>query len=617
MTSRSDDLRTQTKPAPKRLIASRHSALHLPGAALTINERQLVTPRLSVLPLALTLLLVPAVAQTSTPVAGRMFDSLLPLASQPQSSQTAAPATTLHGVVLNAITHQPIARALVTLDQYGLAMLTDNEGRFTFDGIPVGQASVSARRPGYTADDGGNNNTARQTVAVPGTGDVTLELIPQSSITGQLILPGDDSPDSLQLQLLHQEIQNGVANWTIYRGTEANSDGRFRFGNLPSGAYLVHIAASLDPAPALQPAGSGKPRSGYVPAFYPGVRAIDGAGVITLATGQQAEIKMELTREPFYPVAIPVANYEDARGVNFEVASDSFLGLAARFSPEDGMVHMELPNGHYLLEARGNGQRAMSGQREFDVSGGQTRAGAITLSPANRIPVIVHAEFTHTQTQAAPAGGGVLSAANQVSLNLQRQGNGPATHGQRASLQDDPGSSTSGISQLVGVSPGRYWVNANAFNGYIAAMTSGGVDLLQSPLTVSPGGSASPIEITLRDDTASVSALLSSTLQPSSAGTHPALYLQVVPLGGPGTSRSQAFAADGTANLANLPPGSYLVFASTSHRPIAYRNPSVMAVFAGKGQTVNVEPGGSARITIDSVVDAPGIPPAETSGGGL
>jgi hypothetical protein len=529
---------------------------------------------------------------------------LLALAPSLLAHAQQAPATaTLHGTVINAVTHQPIARALVSLDQSTQATLTDNEGRFTFDNVPAGQTTLSAKRPGYASDDSGA--TTHETVTVGTDADLTLQLVPQSSITGELILPNDDSPDSLQLQLLHQEIQNGRGHWTIYRNTEATSAGRFRFGNLPAGAYLVHVAASLDPAPA-RPRDSTRPRSGYVPAFYPGVRDITGAGVIHLAPGQQADVKMELTREPYYPITIPVANFEEARGVGFEVSSDSFLGLPARFSPQDGLVHIDLPAGHYLLVAQSYGQRGVSGEKEFDVnpdSGSVSGRTAITLLPGNRIPVTVHLEFTH------PQAGGVPNAANQINLTLQREGNGPATHGRTPTLQDD----ASGVSSLAGVAPGKYWVNVNPFNGYVAAMTSGGVDLLENPLTVAPDGSASPIDVTLRDDTASLSAALASSLQPTSQGAHPQLYLQLIPQSGPALARTIPFAADGTANLSSLPPGSYLALASTSRRQIEYRNPTVIAAFAGKGQTVSVEAGGTAHITVDSLLD----PLADPTGGAL
>jgi hypothetical protein len=165
----------------------------------------------------------------------------------------------------------------------------------------------------------------------------------------------------------------------------------------------------------------------------------------------------------------------------------------------------------------------------------------------------------------------------------------------------------------VGAAPGKYWVNANPFNGYIAAITSGGVDLLQNALTVSPDGSAGPIEVTLRDDTATLSASLASNLISPGQTAHPPIHLELIPESEAAVERSVVFAADGTATLSGLPPGSYLAFASTANHQVEYRNPTVMAQFSGKGQTVTLNPGGTAHVTIDSLLD----PPTETPGGML
>jgi hypothetical protein len=526
---------------------------------------------------------------------------------------------TLQGTVINAITHQPIARALVSLDQYGQAMLTDNDGRFAFADLPAGETMLSARRPGFASDDAGG--TVRQVVTAGASG-ITLALVPQSTITGTLLLPGDDSPEGLQLQLLHREVQSGRGSWSMFRDAEATSDGHFRFSNLPAGAYLVHVGASLDPAPAQPPAGAARPRSGYVPVFYPAARDVAGAGVITVSAGQQAEVRMELSREPFYPVTIPVVNAEQARGnISFEVASDSFLGLPARFSPGDGTVRMELPIGHYLLEAQAYAPRMLTGQQEFDVNppnplGGTApvRAAAITLLPANRIPVVVHTDFTHTP--ATHGDGTPFTVSELIRLDLQRLGNGAGTHGRRPGLQDPDGPAPD-AAELTGVTPGRYWVNATTSFGYIAAITSGGVDLLADPLTVGADGSASPIEVVLRDDAASLSATLAGDLASSVQSPGPArpnIYLQLIPQSGAAVARSQGFAADGTASLGSLPPGTYLAFASTSRLELEYRNPSVLAALAGKSQSITVEPGGAAHIALDSLVDSALGSPIEPAG---
>ena len=164
------------------------------------------------------------------------------------------------------------------------------------------------------------------------------------------------------------------------------------------------------------------------------------------------------------------------------------------------------------------------------VAGKGVTGPPITLLPSSRIPVTVHAEFTHL---AAPQpGSGSPTAAGQISMELQREGSATANRGSQLGLQDDANSATTGVSQLIGVAPGRYWVNATAYNGYIASVTSGGVNLLEQPLVVSADGSASPIEVVLRDDVASLSATLGSSLQPAAQdGTTP-IYLQVVPESG-------------------------------------------------------------------------------------
>ncbi len=568
-----------------------------------------MTPRLFALVLLL-LSTITAAPQTAVPITGRNFTQLIPLSPAGQQAQTTATAT-LHGTVVNSVTHQPIARALVTLEPSGQAMLTDSDGHFSFDSVPGGMVMVSARRPGFG---GADANTDRQFARINVTGtntEVTVQLTPLSAITGELIFPGDDLPDSLQVQLLRRQIENGRAHWTQDRTSETTSDGHFRFGNLPEGAYLVHVGASLDPAPARPPGGAVQIRYGYVPAFYPGARDLAAAGVITLSPGQQQAVRMELTREPFYPVAIPVANPDQARSVGFEITSSSFLGINANYTPTDGSVHVHLPAGHFLLQAQSFGQRGLTGQREFDVYAGvralPIRTAAITLVPTNRIPVTVHTEFTQASSGGGVSGfsqiaslpsSGTPTAASQMNLTLE-PADGGLTQGRNPSLQDDETSQTTGASYLIGVDPGKYWINANAYTGYIASITSGGTDLFHEPLTVNPDGSAAPIEVTLRDDTGT----LTAALAPNLVSSYQQVFLQLIPQSAPAGDHSGVIAFGSAITLPNLPPGSYLAIASTSRSPIEYRNPAALTALTGKDQSVTISPNGSEHITIDSLAD--------------
>jgi hypothetical protein len=54
----------------------------------------------------------------------------------------------LSGVVVDAATNQPIAGATVTVDTV-LTATTDQQGKFSFDKVPVGDADYFVSAPGY------------------------------------------------------------------------------------------------------------------------------------------------------------------------------------------------------------------------------------------------------------------------------------------------------------------------------------------------------------------------------------------------------------------------------------------------------------------------------------
>lgn len=74
----------------------------------------------------------------------------LNLAVLPGAAQdtTSAAGYSVRGTVVNGISGQPIARALVALNQ-DQAMLTNSEGAFSFDNVAAGEYSVSVQKPGY------------------------------------------------------------------------------------------------------------------------------------------------------------------------------------------------------------------------------------------------------------------------------------------------------------------------------------------------------------------------------------------------------------------------------------------------------------------------------------
>jgi len=56
-----------------------------------------------------------------------------------------------------------------------------------------------------------------------------------------------------------------------------------------------------------------------------------------------------------------------------------------------------------------------------------------------------------------------------------------------------------------------------------------------------------------------------------------------------------------TSQIANLQPGTYRVIALDQAFDLEYRNPKALEPYVGKGQTITLEPGGTANVDLDVV----------------
>ena len=517
----------------------------------------------------------------------------------------------MHGRVLNSVTHQPIARALVTLEAYGRSVLTDNEGSFSFDGVPAGETTLTCRRPGYgeagSGVDAGGDRVQTSIQVGAGMPALALELQPLASITGQLVLSGDDPPEDLRVQLLEKRIHEGRGQWTQVRTAQVSSDGHFRFGNLRPGSYVAHVAASMDPVPGGTPdTALDRPRTGYVATYAPGVADMAGAQVLVLGPGQAGETKIRVNKEIYYPVTARVQGAPDNGRMTFAVQGGSLLG--PRYNRNDGFVHALLPSGHYVLTGHSFEPAEMAGEAEFDVRGGPVSGISIALAPVSTVPVVIRRDFTATQGVQYSQG---MNPGVQVTLARE----GAVTNGSVNVMHRSPAADAEAY-ELNGLQPGQYWAGAMVYSGYVAAMTSGGANLLQEPLSVNTSGGAQPIEVTLRNDFGSVSALLGGTLAGGSAGEDggvgagglgiiPKLYLHLEPLSGTAVERIEPMPPGGQLQMTSVAPGEYLVFASAGRGPVEYHNPAVMASLASAGQSLTVAPGGTASATLDKLAVLP------------
>ncbi len=524
------------------------------------------------------------------------------------TAQSVPSGYTVRGTVVNAITGQPVARALVSINQ-DMAMLTDGNGQFAIEGIASGTWSVSVSKPGFRGHGGFMTRRIVQLPARPerplevqvgpDTPPLTVRLTPLATIVGRVTLSTADPADNIRLQILARGTENGHPHWNFAGQARTRSDGSFRIANLEPGSYMIATMASLDrPGQALN--GSG-PIWGYPALYYPGVTDPTAAGVLTLGAGQQAEADITVVRQQFFSVAALVHSSSDTPA-NFEILDGGGRrsGIPVNFDRREDIVRAAVPNGTWIMEAHAYGRNQEWGSTSFQVNGAPMTL-AINLQTVPHIPMVVRREF-----QTLSDGSQFITPGAGMNLTLV-----PASetdlHGAQSIEMIAVDGSNNSEWQLNVNEPGRYWIQAQAFPpAYVSSITSGGTDLGSTPLVILPGSTPPAIEVTLRNDggtiTGQIAGVSSNPGSIPAPGQRPQLWIYAIPLFSTSAMLPEAsLQSNNQFTISNLAPGSYRVVACDAPQEIDFHSPEGLAVWAGKGQTVTVDPGGTANVDLDVV----------------
>ncbi|MFZ0416714.1 MAG: hypothetical protein WAM04_01305 [Candidatus Sulfotelmatobacter sp.] len=527
----------------------------------------------------------------------------------------------VRGTVVNAVTNQPVGRALVYSTNNRYATMTDGEGQFEFtlpkaevenaggsisSGLGQGSSGVGdnlwlmARKPGFLLDEGG------PTRASPGA-EVTLALMPEGLIKGRITLPAADPVHSIDVQLMSRRIQDGSPHWTMTNAVATNSNGEFRFAELRPGTYKVLTREWMDNDPeATVPGGQ---LYGYPPVYYASASDFSAASTIQLMAGQTFQADMSLVRQPYYPVKIPVTN-ADQPGLNITVSPQGQRGPGYSLGYNRGRSTIEgqLPNGKYLVEAETYLPNSETGSVNLLVTGAPAEGPAMVLTRNNSITVNVKEEFSSNDSspRVSWSDGKRRFSLHGLDLSVKAEAIDDFET-QRSAFAQPPMGSNDNSLILGNVVPGRYWLRLTPSRGYVASATMGGADLLREPLVVVPGASAS-IDITLRDDTAEIEGtLLGIAPTPADPGRwSPQSFIYCIPLpDSSGQFLELSAGADGKFDYRTVAPGVYRVIAfSSQQRDIPYRDAEAMKAYETKGQIVHFAPGQKVTLQLQVISDS-------------
>ncbi len=509
------------------------------------------------------------------------------LAAAQSSSSSSNQTYTITGTVVNSVTGEPIPRALVrTNGMVQRTAFTDSEGHFQIDGLPAMRVNLVAQKPGYTLPDDNFHSWFQVNANTPA---LVLKLAPQSAIYGRVTDQSGQPIEHMPLHLTARSLHDGRKMWEQRAMAESDEDGHFRFPNLVPGTYYV-AAGPLDSEARILVAGE-KAKTGFPHLYYPGVPDLTSAQPIQLSAGQQMETDFSLGTVPIYQISGTVAGRQPDQGVGFQLLTSSGddISPAANFNMDTGTFKMDdVPAGSYIVRAISQaGIQPMRAETRVNVAT-NVEDLRLTLAPTVTIPIVVRMEARSSSSSAAAPW-----TQDHPPLSVRLIPADPNLAEQFSTYQQSNGHSTL---VLQNIDPGTYTaVLMPQPPWYVQSASYAQTNVLYDDVLVSSGQSY-PMEVALRDDSASVNATVKS-----SDGSPVNATVVVVPQPAGKMTPHVSRGGGNEFSVSGLAPGDYLVFAFDRIDDLEYANPDAYAPYASQAAHVTLTPNQKAQVSLDLI----------------
>ena len=487
------------------------------------------------------------------------------------------------GTVVNALTGEPIPKALVTGP--GVHALTSADGKFEASDVPEGLTGYTAQRPGFFNENASASfgHALKPSRIDANNTTVQIKLLPAASIHGRVLDNNGDPIEGIQVQLLTRMNANGLYRWQPSGNLNTDEAGTYLFEDRNAGVYLLQtrLHRLYSQSADLVINDQHFPEL-YPPTYYPNAPERESAQPIQLAAGANAEADFTLTAVPGYSISGTVSG-ESRAYVSCRNSSGEITSSGGESNPRTGDFTVTgVPSGPCKLIAHVFSRRAdNSTSGELDVNVGSTDLSGLQIQLHGPIPDIPIAISGQPPNLPGP---GV-----QVSLAPKNSSVSSPFRGRGVFVTSRP--AENGAPQLLvqNASPGAYRVRAFGLgNTCVASVTSGSTDLTKDDLVISPDAPSPPIAVALKSDCGSLE------VRVEGAEVNTSAFL--VMLGGAQSPRMQMVMVGSNLNLANLTPGDYTLYAFDDISDIEYGNPEALKNF--EAQHVTIGPNEKATVQL-------------------
>jgi hypothetical protein len=534
------------------------------------------------------------------------FFTAAALSSSAQTAHPTQPKTPngyrMAGTVVSKTDMHTLVRARVYLRdtkerQPERSILTGDDGKFAFEGLPVGKYSLSGARRGFISasyDQHEQFSTAIVTGAGVDTETLLLRLAPAGFIAGKVLDEFGEPVRRAMVTLYRDDHSGGVDQIRQSRSAQTDDLGAYELGPLMPGTYFV--SASGKPWYAVHPNSEARgarsdntsaDRSldvAYPMTYYSDVTDADSATPILIQGGERAQIDIHLNPVPALHLLFHVPR-DDQHGINFPQlqqptfdGSTSVEGTGGQVVSPGLLEITGIPAGRYNVRMGGQGSGVQINGVDFNKDGEEVDTSRGEALSTVNVSVRV-------------AGENGLPAQLKVGLRSGRR--------DVIAFQD---LNTKGEAELQQVSAGKYevvvWGAAKPY--FVLRLTASGADISGRTLTVA-AGSAPSIALTLTAASVEVQGTAMLAGKPF-AGAMVVLVPKNPEVDRDLFRRDQSD-LDGTFALRDVIPGSYTVLAIQNGWDLDWSQPAALAAYAKHGQPIEVVNQSSRPMNLPEAVE--------------
>jgi hypothetical protein len=400
---------------------------------------------------------------------------------------------TVTGTVTNSVTGAPIVRAHVTLSgAQNFGALTDDQGKFTIDGIPPAGYQYAAERVGFTSE---RHFGVLSVDFQSGANRLDLRLVPMAAISGTILDAAGEPVQSITVVAVGSN--NDFSVTTDFRG-------HYRIGSLVPGKYRVQ-ARPQNQREEIRTDGSKQVH--YRATYYPAVASAKEAARVAVTAGSDVTgVDITLLTTPFVRIGGKVRDVPPGRVVwvyaGFNTTANSSTSISGAVATDGTFVIQGLDPGDYSVHAAFNDSGTLFESAPIDVHVGTTNIANLELPIVAPFRLSGHIEFEDDHAREASQEARYANIRDRV-VQLIPAG--------RAEIGPDNSFT------IEGVTPGRYSVIVQLGDTFVKSVTLGTVQS-ERTIDVRNGGGGAQLTILVSANWNSISGTVSDSQGPLHGG---------------------------------------------------------------------------------------------------